>query len=261
MKRLIILTLSLILGFAVVNTAFAQKPIRIILTKNNHVSLNESFNNRSIAIVKAKLFNLSFKTRKDLYLVLNTPGGSVSAGESLYDFIEGLPNRVHTITLFAASMGYHTVQTLGRRYVTSASYLMSHRVRIGGLGGQIPGEAVTRMRLLEKRAKFLDTKAANRVGLNYNQYRDLIKDELWLGANDAIAQGHADRIAIVSCDASLKGFIKKSVRTFFGNFNVVFSKCPLITGAISVNSGRKDVRSAVDKMFNFNEDSKIITTF
>ena len=133
----LLLTSLLALGLA-----FSVQAKEILLTDKNTVVLNKSFTGKSVAEVQNKLLELSLKSGQDLYLFLYSPGGSISAGKQLISFAKALPNKVHTVTQFAASMAYITAQHLDTRYVLPSATMMSHRASIGGLGGQVPGEGL-----------------------------------------------------------------------------------------------------------------------
>ncbi len=221
----------LVLGFS-----FTAQSEEIVLTSKNTVIMNESFDGASVAKVQNQLLSLSMKSGQDLYLFLYSPGGSITAGKQLIAFAKSLPNKIHTITQFAASMAYITAQHLDNRYILPSGTMMSHRASIGGLGGQVPGEAKTRLGYIESIVNEIFQSTAVRVGYTYNDYVRLVYDELWLTANSAVAGNHADAVANVRCDDSLKGVRYQTIDTLFGAFKVSFSKCPLITGPIGIDT-------------------------
>lgn len=245
------LLLGLLLSLSVTFCAHASNSSFIELGDHNTVIMNKPFNSKSVAEVQQKLRKLSSLSNKDLYLVLDSPGGSIDAGQSLIDFAKGLPNKVHTITLFAASMAYLTAQHLDNRYVVSGAKLMSHRARISGLGGQVPGEANTRLAHITKIVSELLETTAKRVGVSYDDYLHLIYDELWLTGAEAVAKNHADAIVSVKCDDSLKGTYDSQVRTFFGTFKVTYSKCPMIRGPVKIDADNEEDRQLVEDELDY----------
>ena len=82
----------------------------------------------------------SLKSGYPIYLFLNTPGGSIQAGLELIEGLNGINRPIHTVTLFAASMGWQLVQHLGTRYVLKYGVLMSHKAR-GQFSGEFGGGA------------------------------------------------------------------------------------------------------------------------
>lgn len=214
----------------------------IVLTPNNHVIFSGEVNDTSVAKTSLKLGQLSSRLNSSevIYLVLDTPGGSVSAGNQFIDFGKALPQKIKPISLFAASMGYHMFQSFDERIVQPSSTLMSHRVSVGGMSGQIPGELITRINSIISISNQMDVSVAKRVGLSVTDYKKLIHDELWLNGQDAVSTNHADRIATIRCSKELlNGTRTEEVRTMFGPVEVTFSACPLITGFLSYKMIRK----------------------
>lgn len=205
---------------------------QLILTEDNTVILREAINYATVAKVQVKLFELAKKNpTQDLYLFLDSPGGSVAAGGLLIDTINSIPNKVHTISAFSASMAYITVQSLGKRYVLPSAVLMSHRAYVGGLKGTFEQiDALSSM--LKEMVKEHDLICSKRVGLTYHAYKNLIHDDHWMTASQAVGTGHADQVAKVICDKSLQGTYDERQFTLFGAYDVTFSKCPLVRGFI-----------------------------
>jgi ATP-dependent protease ClpP protease subunit len=210
----------------------------INLTDKNSINFNDSFSAQFVAKKQIEAINLCNKNGgNDIFIVLYTPGGSISAGQLFYDTLNALPCKFHTITIFAASMGYQTVQNLGRRYVLPSGTLMSHRASISGLSGELGGELDSILSLLNQNVTEMEVIASKRVGLSLKQYRSAISDELWLTGKSAVTSGHADEVALVSCGKSLMGTRMETVNTFFGKFLVEYSNCPIITAPLRVERG------------------------
>lgn len=216
------------------NTAFA-KNAKITLTEDNSVVFSEAVTSDYAALKTIEIMRKSIN-RKPLYLILNTPGGSVFAGLAFIDAVKALGIPVHTVTLFAASMGYQIVQELGTRYITASGTLMSHRGAVSGISGQVPGELNSRIGHISQILDGMASRAASRVKMTKSAYKEAIVNELWTSGEDAVKTKHADVLADVVCDSKLiKGTYRQTVLTIFGQATVVFSKCPLITSPISIS--------------------------
>lgn len=217
----------------------------ITLNSKNSVSFNQAFTSDYIAKKSREIMTKHYQLspKESIYLVLNTPGGSVTDGNHFIDFIKALGRPVHTITIFAASMGYQTVQALGQRYIIPSGNLMSHRGTLGGISGQIPGEIEVRLAFWKKMMIELDNRASKRIGMSQEAYASLIHNELWLTSSDALKGKHADEIVDVVCDNTLGGTHNDTVMTPFGPFEVQFSNCPLITGPLQVERARNSAES------------------
>lgn len=211
----------------------------IVLEESNTISFNAVFTPMYVAQKQFEAMNLCNKNQgKKINIVLYTPGGSVSAGQLFYDTLNALPCKFNTITIFAASMGYQTVQNLGDRYILPSGVLMSHRAFVRGLGGEIGGELDSIYKLLKDNITDMEKIASSRVGITLEEYRKQIADELWLTSTNAVEQNHADEIALVKCGETLQGTKVETVYNIFGAFDVEFARCPIITAPLRVLSSR-----------------------
>lgn len=212
----------------------------IELNSNNSINFNQAFTPMFVAKKQIEAITTCAKNvGKDIYVVLYTPGGSISAGQLFFDTLNALPCKFHTITVFAASMGYMSVQNLGDRYILPSGILMSHRASVSGLSGEIGGELDQTIKLLKDNVTELEQQASNRVGISLEKYRSDISDELWLTAQTAVKTNHADEVVLVKCNEDLMGTYVETVNTFFGSFKAEFSNCPIITAPISVRTSNQ----------------------
>ena len=217
----------------------------IVLTSENHILFSGKVDGKSVAEAQIQLGRISKNLGKNetIYLVLDTPGGSVSDGNLFIDFAKSLPQKIKPICLFCASMGYHMFQSFNERLVFGSSTLMSHRASLGGMGGQVPGELVTRLNAIITTLGQMDEAVAKRIGTPVEDYRKLIHDELWLDGKSAVKLKHADRIAKITCSTDIvDGFTTRTEEVpGYGLVEMVFSKCPLISGMISYSVEKKNL--------------------
>lgn len=210
---------------------------KIELKATNTVSFNDVVEEQSITLLLFEIAKLdaTLPEGEPIYLVLNTPGGEIVWGLEFIEYIENQKRPIHTITLFAASMGFHMAQSLNKRYVIESGVLMSHKAR-GGFQGEFPGEASARMDHWLKRVKRLDIKAAQRGGKSFNKYRELVQDEYWCEGQECVDEGFADKVAKVSCDKSLDGYFARTKKQMFMGhliqFKAIYASCPLKTGLV-----------------------------
>jgi ATP-dependent protease ClpP protease subunit len=224
----VFLCLALLTG-----TVFA-KQTEIVLTEENSVNFNQPVTGEYTAKKSIEIFKKSLKA-KELYLVLDTPGGSVMAGLQFIDIIKSLNIKVHTITIFAASMGYQIVQELGTRYILSSGSLMSHRGSVSGMSGQVPGELNSRLNFIQSLLSKMSESASKRVGMSKSDYEAAIVNELWTFGQSAVDSRHADEVASVRCGDNLLNKTRSEVvSTIFGDAVVTYSACPLVSAPISV---------------------------
>lgn len=208
----------------------------IVLTSENTVSLFGPVDRVSIGEVMHSLDKMAQIGKKEdpIYLVLYTPGGSISAGLELINFMNTLRRPVHSVAIFAASMGFHILENSPIRYVTQYATIMSHRAA-GGFQGDIPQQVSSRLNHVIQLVDKMDEQVVSRTGGKFNKksYQELIRDEYWSVGSNAIKDGFADEVAVLKCDESLNGSYEKAIA--FGPFNIAvrLSKCPLITAPVT----------------------------
>ena len=233
---------KLILFLMLFCNAVMAKPVDIILTERNSVSFNKAFTSEYVAKKQLEIFskNVLLAKSNPIYLIMDTPGGSVTAGLSFIDSLKSLKRPIHTITLFAASMGYQVVQELGTRYITPSGTLMSHRGAVSGIGGQVPGELNSRLNYIQGLLEQMNVRAAGRVSVGVEAYKASIVNELWIFGQQAVDTKNADAVANVTCDTKLSSSkYTEQLNTIFGRVDVVFSKCPLISGPIDFSFSKE----------------------
>ncbi len=239
----------------------------IVLTQDNSVVLNGEVSGRSVSklIGEIKKLDAELKNGYPIYLFLNTPGGSIQAGLELFEFVKGVNRPVHTITLFAASMGFQTVQHFGTRYILEYGVLMSHKAS-GGFQGEFGGESSqidSQYGLWLRRLKMMDQKTVERTKgkKTLQKYQAEYDNELWLNGEEAVKNGYADEVVTVKCSAGLQGEKEEQVNFMGMRFVVKFDKCPIRTGPVSVaasvrtNKGLMTLDDFVTKGGNFDTDN------
>ena len=259
--RMVLITLLFMLSTSI---AYAKE---IVLTQDNSVVLNGAFTSQSVSklIGEIKKLDAELKNGYPIYLFLSTPGGSIQAGLEFFEFIKGVNRPVHTITLFAASMGFQTVQHLGKRYILEYGVLMSHKA-FGGFEGEFGGESSqvdSRYGLWLRRLKIMDSKTVERTKgkKTLKQYQAEYDNELWLNGEEAVKNGYADEVVAVKCSGALQGEREELVSFLGMKIRVRFDKCPIRTGPVSVsvmvrtNKGFMDVDQFVSNGGSFDTKS------
>jgi ATP-dependent protease ClpP protease subunit len=211
----------------------------IKLTADNHVLIRTEIDDTSVSKAQvelaSKVLKRGFRSYK-IYLVLDSPGGSIDSGLSFIEFAKTIPN-LETVTLFAASMASAIVEALpGKRHVIESGIYMFHRAR-GGVEGQFEdGELESRLNLYKKIVRNMEITNANRMGMSLELYKAQVKDELWILGSEAVAKKAADSVVNLECSQDLIN--SKTIETFnvMGLFEVQvqFSDCPLIRGGEAV---------------------------
>ena len=108
------------------------------LLKERIIFLSEPVDSASASVVVAQLLFLDAEDPgKDIFLYINTPGGSITDGMAIYDTIQYIKSDVCTICVgMAASMGSVLLAagTKGKRYALPNSEILIHQPLIGGGG-------------------------------------------------------------------------------------------------------------------------------
>jgi ATP-dependent Clp protease protease subunit len=233
--------LLLILVMLISTSLATAKQIK--LTKDNVLVLDDSFSQESVSklIQEARKKDADLKNGYPMYLFLNTPGGSIQAGLELIEALNGLNRPIHTVTLFAASMGFQLVQHLGDRYILNYGRLMSHKARgqIGGEFGGGPSQLDSRYGLWLRTIDLMDKKTVKRTNgkKSLKKYRSDYDNELWLNGAEAVKNGYADEIVTIQCDKELDRQTRDTTISFYGmSIGLTMSGCPIITYPISVKA-------------------------
>lgn len=241
MKQFLTLLFMLIVSLSAFS-ADKPKTSEIVLTSDNLITLRGPFTAASTGEImeKAKQLDSKLQSGYPIYLFLMTPGGSIQAGLQLFEFLKGLNRPVHTITMFAASMGFQTVQQLGNRYILKYGVLMSHKAS-GGFDGDFgggPSQLDSRYGLWIRRIDILDKDTVARTNgkQTLESYRAAYSNELWLNGEEAVKQGYADEVVTVKCDNSLSGSDRVEFETIFFSVLVDVPKCPINTSATRVSA-------------------------
>src|SRR5687768_18498617 len=121
------------------------------LLKERIVFLGTDVNDQSANLICAQLLLLqSEDPDRDIFLYINSPGGSVSAGMAIYDTMQFVSNDVATVGLgLAASMGQFLLcaGAKGKRYATPHARIMMHQPS-GGIGGTAADIAIQAEQIL-----------------------------------------------------------------------------------------------------------------
>jgi ATP-dependent Clp protease protease subunit len=132
---------------------------------------------------------------KDIWLYINSPGGSVSAGMAIYDTMQFVQNDVATVAMgMAASMGQFLLcaGAPGKRYATPHARVMMHQPS-GGLGGTASDIKIQAEQMLYTKQKMAELIALH-TGQPVEQIeRDSDRDR-WFTAEEARDYGMVDQV-------------------------------------------------------------------
>ncbi|WP_083256671.1 ATP-dependent Clp endopeptidase proteolytic subunit ClpP [Rheinheimera salexigens] len=146
-------------------------------------------------VVAQLLFLESESPEKDIYIYINSPGGSVTAGLSIYDTMRYIKCDIATVCVGqAASMGAFLLSggTKGKRYCLPNARVMIHQP-LGGFQGQATDFDIHAREILYIREK-LNRLMAEHSGKSYEQVCKDTERDNFLSAQQALEYGLVDAI-------------------------------------------------------------------
>lgn len=166
------------------------------LLKDRIIMLGSAIDdNVANSIVSQLLFLQAQDAEKDIYLYINSPGGSVTAGFAIYDTIQHIKPDVQTICIgMAASMGSFLLAAgaKGKRYALPNAEVMIHQP-LGGAQGQATEIEIAANHILKTRAK-LNKILSERTGQPIEKIEKDTDRDNFLTADEAKEYGLIDEV-------------------------------------------------------------------
>lgn len=142
-----------------------------------------------------RLLYLDAQGHDEIQLFINSPGGYVTAGFSMYDTIKSIKSPVSTIcTGLAASMGsiLLSVGEKGRRFIQPHARVMIHQPS-GGARGQASDIEITAQEIVKTKELSAQILADN-CGQDYDKVMKDFQRDHWMGADESVAYGIVDGV-------------------------------------------------------------------
>jgi ATP-dependent Clp protease protease subunit len=149
------------------------------------------------------LFLAAEDSSKDIYLYINSPGGSITAGMAIYDTMQYVPNDIVTVGIgMAASMGQFLLSsgTKGKRYATPNTRVLLHQP-LGGFGGTA-SDIQTQAELIMSMKRQLAQITADQTGKTLEQIMADGDRDRWFTAAEALEYGFIDQIQASAVSAT-----------------------------------------------------------
>ena len=166
------------------------------LLKDRIIFLDTEVNDASASLIVAQLLFLEAEDpEKDIHLYINSPGGSISAGMSIYDTMNYIKCDVSTMCMgMAASMGAFLLAggAKGKRYALPNAEIMIHQPS-GGAQGQATEIEINAQHILKIRERMNRLMAAN-TGQSYETICADTERDNWKTAEEALAYGLIDKV-------------------------------------------------------------------
>lgn len=149
------------------------------------------------ALNLAYTINLMNDTSSDpIYIVIDSPGGSVLDGAVLLSAMQASKAPVHTICYgMCASMAAVILEYGDIRYATDRSVIMFHPATTGARGDV--DRIVSLAGFLQRYLKKIDLYIAARIGIPYEEFKNKASIEWWIDAEDGIEANVVDQLVYV----------------------------------------------------------------
>ncbi len=165
------------------------------LLNDRIVFLNGEINDNVASIVVSELLYLDSLNNQDIYLYINSPGGSITSGMAIYDTMNYIKSDVKTICLgLAASMGAFLLAngTKGKRCCLPNAEIMIHQP-LGGTQGQATDIKIAAERILKIKDK-LNHILANVTGQSLETIENDTERDNFMEPREALTYGLIDEI-------------------------------------------------------------------
>ena len=166
------------------------------LLNDRIIFLSDEVNDVTASLVVAQLLYLEAQDPdKDIYLYINSPGGSITSGMAIYDTMNYIKCDVSTICVgMAASMGAFLLSSgaKGKRFALPNAEVMIHQP-LGGMQGQATDIKIHADRIIKIKEK-LNTLLSEQTGKPLDVIeRDTERDN-FMTAEEAMAYGLVDKV-------------------------------------------------------------------
>ena len=161
------------------------------LLKDRIIWLGDDVRDDNANEICAKMLLLAAEdSTKDIFLYINSPGGSITAGMAIYDTMQYVPNDVVTVGIgMCASMGQFllTSGAKGKRFITPNTRVLLHQPS-GGFGGTA-ADIQTQAFLINDMKKKLAAITAKQTGKTVEQVMADGDRDRWFSAEEALEYG------------------------------------------------------------------------
>lgn len=172
------------------------------LLKDRIIWLGSEVRDENANEICAKILLLAAEdSTRDIFLYINSPGGSITAGMAIYDTMQFVPNDIVTVGIgMAASMGQFllTSGTKGKRYITPNARVLLHQPS-GGFGGT-SADIQTQARLILDMKQRLSEITAKQTGKTAEQINADGDRDNWFSAEEALEYGFVDHLRASASD-------------------------------------------------------------
>ena len=177
-------------GFGLTDNVYSS------LLANRIIFLGSEVKDENANAICAQMLLLNAEDpHKDIYLYINSPGGSVDSGMAIFDPMQWISNDVATVAMgLAASMGQFLLSagTKGKRYALPHTRIMMHQPS-GGLGGTASDIKILAEQILATKKEMAEL-IAEHTGRSVEQIEADSDRDRWFTAAQALEYGFIDHV-------------------------------------------------------------------
>ena len=165
------------------------------LLEDRIVFITGEINDNNSNIIVSELLYLDSINQEDIYIYINSPGGSITSGMAIYDTMNYIKSDIVTICIgMAASMASIILSsgTKGKRYILPNSEVMIHQP-LGGINGQATEIKIHAERILKLKDK-LNKILSKNTNSNLKKIEQDTERDYFMDSKEALEYGLVDKI-------------------------------------------------------------------
>ena len=165
------------------------------LLEDRIIFITNEINDNNANIIISELLYLDSISHEDIYIYINSPGGSITSGMAIYDTMNYIKSDCNTICIgIAASMASILLSsgTKGKRYILPNSEVMIHQP-LGGTTGQATEIKIHAERILKLKDK-LNKILSKNTKTNIKKIEQDTERDFFMNAEEALKYGLVDKI-------------------------------------------------------------------
>ena len=165
------------------------------LLKDRIIFISGEIDDNLANSVVAELLYLDSLEKKDIFLYINSPGGSITSGMAIYDTMNFIKSDISTICIgMAASMAAFLLSsgTKGKRIALPNSEIMIHQP-LGGVEGQATDMKIRTDRIIETKSK-LNKILSENTGKQLSKIKKDTERDYFMSSKKALEYGLIDKI-------------------------------------------------------------------
>ena len=178
---------------------YIEKQLRTILKQiqddDEVIIVDDGSSDNTSNIIVSELLYLDSISNEDIYIYINSPGGSITSGMAIYDTMNYVKSDIVTICIgMAASMASLILSsgTKGKRYILPNSEVMIHEP-LGGINGQATEIKIHADRILKLKDK-LNKILSKNTNTNLKKIEQDTERDYFMDSKEALDYGLVDKI-------------------------------------------------------------------